>query len=122
MTKLTNLLIPLGLAAAMLGCGGNNNKTPDAPPMQPDGPTPDSPPATPPPPSLGPQIDRMGRPAINTALNHTFDTNSMTKNAAKDTYNQDEGEGNWPTAYGGDFAASLAILDSLDATCGNQIA
>jgi hypothetical protein len=120
MNKLTNLLSVLALAA-LIGCGGNdNNKTPDAPPGM-DAPKPDAPPSNPPPPTLGPQIDRMGRPAINTALNHTFDVNATTKGAAKDAYNQDEGEGNWPTAYGSDFYASLGILDGLDGSCGNSV-
>lgn len=119
MNKLTNLLSVLAIAA-LVGCGGNNNKTPDAPPGI-DAPKPDAPPTIPSPPTLGPQIDRMGRPAINTALNHTFDVNATTKGAAKDAYNQDEGEGNWPTAYGSDFFASLGILDGLDGSCGNQV-
>jgi hypothetical protein len=119
MNKLTNLLSVLALAA-LIACGGNDNKTPDAPPGI-DAPKPDAPPSTPPPPTLGPQIDRMGRPAINTALNHTFDVNASTKGAAKDAYNQDEGQGNWSTMYAPDFVSSLAILDALDGTCGNQV-
>lgn len=119
MNKLTNLLSVLALAA-LIGCGGNDNKTPDAPPGI-DAPKPDAPPTIPPPPSLGAQIDRMGRPAINTALNHTFDVDATAKGAAKDAYNQDEGEGNWPTMYGGEFAGTLAVLDGLDGSCGNQV-
>jgi hypothetical protein len=72
------------------------------------------------PPALGTQIDRMGRPAINTALNHTFDTNATTKGAAKDAYNADKSQAGWPAAYLGQFKANLAIYDGLDTTCGNQ--
>src|SRR5689334_3063778 len=35
------------------------------------------------PPRLGAQIDRFGRPAINTATNHTFDVDMAKKDAAK---------------------------------------
>ncbi len=81
----------------------------------------------PPPPTLGAQIDRFGRPAINTALNHTFDT-SAAKGPAKDAYNADSDAGAWAAEYTPQFAANLAIYDSLDTGgftdggggCGNQ--
>jgi hypothetical protein len=109
---------------------GDDKKQPDAPVSI------DSPPIdarnAPPQPHLGTQIDRMGRPAINTALNHAFDTNATTRTAAKDTYNADPSPSNWPTMYTPDFAKSLAVLDSLDKgllptttttgnACGNQV-
>lgn len=75
-----------------------------------------SPPA---PPALGTQIDRMGRPAINTALDHVFDPNAATKGAAKDAYNADSVPSHWST-YVPEFEANLAIYDGLDTTCGNQ--
>jgi hypothetical protein len=79
----------------------------------------------PPPPTLGAQIDRFGRPAINTALNHSFDPNATTAGMAKDIYNADTDAGGWVAAYSPEFQANLAILDSLDTTdagngCGNQ--
>lgn len=85
--------------------------------------TPTDTPTTPPPPTLGTQIDRMGRPAINTALNHSFDTTKTTKDAAKDAYNQDKDPTNWvkPTVYVPEFMANLGVLDALDAKCGNQL-
>jgi hypothetical protein len=65
---------------------------------------------------LGAQIDRTGRPAISTALIETFNGDESAKNTAKDAYNAAT------PATSGDFAAtvktSLAILDSLDGTCG----
>jgi hypothetical protein len=72
------------------------------------------------------QIDRMGRPAINTALNHSFDPTAATKTAAKDKYNQDTNPAMWATNYTAEFEKNLAILDSLDSTatksgCGNQV-
>jgi hypothetical protein len=83
--------------------------------------TADTGPTTPAPPTLGTQIDRMGRPAINTALNHGFDADKTAAGAAKDAYNQDTGEATWPATYSAQFAANLAILDALDTNCGNQL-
>jgi hypothetical protein len=74
----------------------------------------------PPPPTLGTQIDRMGRPAINTALNHAFDSNQTTQGAAKDTWNGDKDPTKWVASYQPEVAKNLAILDSLDSNCGNQ--
>lgn len=103
------------LAAA---CGGSSNKTPDAPPATADAPVDAM--VIPPPPALGPQIDRMGRPAINTALNHAFDAGSGA-GPAKDTYNEDEAVGQWQTEYAAQFSANLGVLDTLDTglTCTN---
>ena len=71
------------------------------------------------PPALGNQIDRTGRPAINTALNNTFNEDSNAKDSAKDDYNQ-AGPSGW-ASFADDFMGSLAILDSLDTICGNQL-
>jgi hypothetical protein len=111
-------------AAAVLTCSlvacGDNASTPDAPTVKKDS---GGPPAVP---ALGAQIDRMGRPAISTALNHAFDVTAATKNAAKDAYNADGGTGSWQTTYTAEFAKNLAIIDSLDTGipgggCGNQV-
>jgi hypothetical protein len=76
--------------------------------------------SNPTPPTLGTQIDRMGRPAINTALNHTFDPACTTTTCpAKDTYNSDNTPTHWATNVP-QFEANLAIYDGLDTTCGNQ--
>jgi len=71
-------------------------------------------------PNLGAQIDRMGRPGINTAGNHTFDTNDATKGAAKDAYNQQSDPTKWAGAVP-EIEKNLAILDTLDTKCGNQL-
>jgi hypothetical protein len=78
------------------------------------------------------QIDRLGRPAIATALQETFNGDQVAREAAKDAYNMNNSPANWapyagaPPANAGEYASgfygSLAILDSLDAQCGNQIA
>ncbi len=73
-------------------------------------------------PALGAQIDRLGRPAINTALNHAFDPTPATKNAAKDAYNAESDPTTWASdANKAQFAANLAIFDALDTVCGNQV-
>lgn len=76
------------------------------------------------------QIDRMGRPAINTALNHVFDSDAGTAGVAKDSYNADKAIANWKATYSAQFMANLAVFDSLDSFidggagsgCGNQAA
>ncbi len=88
-----------GTGAGGTGAGGNVN----APPL----------------PALGTQIDRMGRPAINTATNNTF-TPDATRAAAEDAYNQSSNPSDW-AAFAPDIAASLGILDAIDETCGNQL-
>jgi len=70
-------------------------------------------------PEVGVQIDRVGRAAINTALNNAFNGDEDAKNEAKDRYNA-AGPAQWGE-FKADFAASLAILDSLDTVCGNQL-
>ena len=62
-------------------------------------------------PSIGAQMDRLGRPAINTVLNHGFDTGG---DASKNAYNQDGSPGGWAAAYAALFAGNLAIIDVLD--------
>ena len=130
---ITKLLSVLLVGSFTVSCGDDAPKTPDAPNPQPDMTiTPDMPnfPAAP---ALGAQIDRMGRPAINTALNHTF-SEASTKGAAKDAYNAASDPAMWsatpipgaPPLGGGantvrtEFARNLAIIDALDTTCGNQ--
>jgi len=80
-------------------------------------------------PKLGVQIDRMGRPAINTVGSKTF--NKALRDAAEDAYNADGNADGWAAKYTADIAGSLAVLDALDkpdnamasmAGCGNQIA
>ncbi len=73
------------------------------------------------PPVLGDQIDRMGRPAINTALNHTFDSDSTAKETAKEAWNQAKDPSTWASTFAGEAAKNLAILDGLDGVCGNQL-
>lgn len=71
-------------------------------------------------PTLGTQVDRMGRPAINTAVNKTFEPNAMTADMGKDGWNANSDPATW-TMYVPEIQANLAILDSLDGMCGNQL-
>jgi hypothetical protein len=101
------------LSLALAACGDNKDH-PDAPPPG-DGPGIDAQcsncPAAP---TLGTQIDRMGRPAISTALDHSFDPSATTANAAKNAYNADADVATWPQTYASEFAQNLAIFDVLD--------
>ena len=79
-------------------------------------------------PSIGAQIDRKGRPAINTATINTFDIGAVgmtpdadaTRATAEADYNANDDPSTWATDYQADIRDSLAILDSLDGVCGNQ--
>jgi len=113
----------LVLCAALAACGDNNagGAGPSDASTSPDAMCSNCPP----PPTLGAQMDRIGRPAINTALDHTFDTNATNTGNAKDAYNVDGTPASWG-GYAPEIAANLAILDSLDSTasgtgCGNQL-
>jgi hypothetical protein len=95
MKNLTKL--SFGLAAAFLMSCGDDKAVPDAP--KPIDAEIDAPPdvAPPPPaPALGMQIDRMARPAINTALNAVLDADPL-KTAKKDKYNQASNPTTWKT-------------------------
>jgi hypothetical protein len=132
--------------SAIVGCSGDDTKAAPAPadasvdsttPVHDGGATDsgatdsgtaDADAGIPAPPSLGTQIDRFGRPAINTALNHSFDPDVDAAGAAKDLYNADNSPdaATWVARYTPEFEKNLAILDSLDTTdagsgCGNQI-
>lgn len=75
-------------------------------------------------PALGPQVDRMGRPAINTALNDTFllqaggVSTTAAREASQDNYNEDDGESTWAATYTPTFAKQLGVLDSIDTGLG----
>src|SRR5689334_23268053 len=80
MTK-THALLALAVPLALSSCG-DNQSTPDAPPRDAsvDAGFPRAP-------QLGMQIDRMGRPAINTALNALVKDSAATAAMKKDAYN-----------------------------------
>ena len=73
------------------------------------------------PPALGAIIDRMGRAGVNTALTAPFEPESSKKGAVQDSYNSAANESSWVSLFQRRIASNLAILDSLDKVCGNQI-
>ena len=127
----TYALFVLATASLALACSNNNGNNDGGSDAAPN----DSSPAdvnngdtgtdagsNPPPPALKTQVDRMGRPTINTALNHVFDTTSG-QGPAKDAYNADSNASSWGTnaTYISQFETNLAIFDALDTVCGNQL-
>jgi hypothetical protein len=129
--------IALGvIGVAGYGCGDDDDNPstpkPDAAVITPDAAkqdtsTPDTGPTKPAIPTLGAQIDRMGRPAVATALISAFEANAANKGTAKDNYNKDGTQTAWAGAYSGPVGGHLAIYDGLDVTaapgdgCGNQL-
>lgn len=71
-------------------------------------------------PTLGTQLERMGRPAINTATNNTF-ADDDTRGAAEDAWNAEGDPAAFAESFAADTIAGIAVLDSLDGTCGNQV-
>jgi hypothetical protein len=134
MTMTNRLAIALLPFALALGCGDDNTTTPDATPtvdhMAADTtPTPDAP-GFPTAPTLGSQIDRMGRPAVNTALTDPFWDNDPanvattleTHHMKQDTYNHASDNSMWLASFRAQIKTNLAIIDGLDGNCGNGIA
>ena len=71
-------------------------------------------------PNLGTLVDRNGRAGITTALIQVL-ADSTPRGAARDTYNQTEIAGWQSSAIVDDIQANLAVYDSLDGVCGNQL-
>ncbi len=70
-------------------------------------------------PTLGTQMDREGRAAVNTVLNHGFD-GTAAAGMPKDDYNADGNAAMWAQTWAPEFMKNLAIIDSLDSGfCGN---
>lgn len=118
MTMKTTMKLLAVAALLASACGDNNKGAPDA--KVSDGNPADAYcsncPAAP---MLGAQIDRIGRPAVNTVLNHGFDA-TAAGGTAKDAYNANANPATW-IAYTPEFYKNMAILDSLDTlppTCG----
>ena len=120
LTFTTFTLSTLALAA-LAGCGDDENypadaaRTIDAATANPDAP------GQPAKPALGAQVDRMGRPAVNTAANHTFDPDATATQAAKNAWNTAADPTTWGAMFAAEVRANLAIYDSLDTVCGNQL-
>jgi hypothetical protein len=63
------------------------------------------------------QIDREGRPAINTATINVLGP----ANGLKDTYNRAPDPAGWAAAFQAEIQANLAALDTLDGVTGNAL-
>jgi hypothetical protein len=73
----------------------------------------------PPPPALKTKVlDRMGRAAVNTALDNAL-AKSAEKGVARDMYNRADRD-QWPN-FTAIIAGNLAVYDALDTNCGNQL-
>jgi len=84
--KTLNKLLAVALTLAACGDDGGGGK---------DAPGSDGNNNFPPAPTLGAQIDRIGRPAVNTALNAVFEPDAAKKAAQKDAYNQASNADAW---------------------------
>jgi len=62
------------------------------------------------------QIDRMGRPGINTAL-----IDLLASTGKKDQYNRAVDPAGWAAAFQSEMQANLAALDTLDGVTGNAV-
>lgn len=71
-------------------------------------------------PILGAQLDRVGRPGVNSMLNSTFTPELEHQDAFRDAYNADADSWAW-SLHASNFGLTLRKLDALDGTCGNQI-
>jgi len=127
-----NLLsIALALSAvSFIGCGDDTKPAVDAP--KPIDAVPDMMidalvfPAAP---TLGTQVDRMGRPAVNTALNAVLDDDPL-KTSKKDKYNQASNPATWKSTQLDpaltppqgtvllEFMKYLGVFDTLDQASG----
>ena len=72
------------------------------------------------PPAIGTQIDRMGRAGVNTALTAPF-APAATHDSVQDQYNAASNPTQWAGLFSAPIQGNLAILDSLDQNCGNQL-
>ena len=76
--------------------------------------------------NLNAQIDRMGRAGVNTAATAPFFRESVEEEKqlhddVSDAYNSASDPDEWGTLFADRIAGNIAILDSLDTVCGNQL-
>lgn len=64
------------------------------------------------------QVDRMGRPGINTVLINVLPN---TGTALKDAYNRAADRSTWAGLFQGEMQSNLAALDTLDGSTGNAL-
>jgi hypothetical protein len=121
----TKIVFGMVAALALAACGDDKGGNPDAKKaIDAAVNNPDAGPAAVP--KIGAQIDRMGRPAVSTALNHSFDANNTTKQFAKDAYNAEADPTKWlmtklsatvtTDVVLTQFEGNLGLIDSLDSS------
>lgn len=111
----SRLLCSLLLSSLLAACGGGGGENPVVEEVPVSATTPPQDPA---PPSLGRQIDRIGRAAVSTTLLEPF-ADDESRALTLDAYNETaRSEG---SAFSAKIRASLAIYDGLDAQCSNQL-
>jgi hypothetical protein len=105
-------------SVALAGCGGGGATHDDAPLH--DGGNPDVA-GMPPPPALGAQIDRMGRPMAGAALIAAFTASGADPAAQKDAYNRASDPASWLTTMvrtsvtiEDEIKANVAVFDAID--------
>jgi hypothetical protein len=131
MTMMRNqmkMFLPALLTLGLLGCPSNNGGT-DAGTdgstttdgsVTPDGGT------IPPVPTIGTQIDRLGRGTINVAVTNPFNLTTGPRgtggtDGTRDAYNADGNMASWVTNWAPQIQTTLAIYDGADTVCGNQL-
>lgn len=114
-TSRPSLIVAAVFATALFAasCGDNDNGHGNSDP---------NPPAI----RLDRQIDRMGRAGINTAATAPFFRESVedeqqAHDEVSDEYNSASDPSEWVSLFGARIAGNIAILDSLDTVCGNQL-
>jgi hypothetical protein len=112
----TTILAAVFAAALFAGCDGGDGNDDLTFAQDP------APPAI----NLDAQIDRMGRAGINTAATAPFFRESVEAeqelhDEVSDEYNAASDPAEWGPLFGDTIAGNIAILDSLDTVCGNQL-
>ncbi|MCA9578350.1 MAG: hypothetical protein R3B40_26855 [Polyangiales bacterium] len=120
-TQHTAPLFAAALCAATLLACSDGNDNPDDMGMTADQGQANAPRGRENPPTLGDQIDRMGRPAISTATVGTFMPNGTPRSDLKDDYNANDNPSTWGAMYAAGIADMIAIYDGADTVCGNQL-
>src|SRR5258706_15813870 len=105
--------VAFATALSLASCGDNGSSTANRDP---------SPPTI----RLDRQIDRMGRAGVNTATTAPFFRESVEAEQSmhddvSDAYNSASDPAKWVSLFGQRIAGNIAILDSLDTVCGNQL-
>ena len=119
MTTRTHVHVLMAAAFAtvlLAGCSGGGGNDNDGFQQDP------APPAI----HLDRQIDRMGRAGVNTAATAPFFRETVEEEKAvhdqvSDEYNSASAPAQWGALFSDRIAGNIAILDSLDTVCGNQL-